>query len=258
VAKLAVRVGQYHLGIQTDDPAVAAAVAARLSQHLVDDPATPANVSIHSGSPPLPGSRPIYRVYEGCNPVFLSPALDRAVTVAAERLEPFLPASSPDPTLLRLRTSAAIGDGRAVLLPASMPMALPSLEVRLRATGAQVLARATIDIHPGHRELVLRPSPLTGRLPVGDDLGSPGTRRVASRRHTIVGWLFEPQDVRSRATGGVRRADALARALWLLAPSRPTGADLRQLAHLVEGIETRQTTGPHAPSAIRLLLGAMR
>jgi hypothetical protein len=258
VAKLAVRVGEYHLGIQTDDSAVAAAVAARLGRHLVDDPATPANVSIHCGSPPLSGSRPMYRVYEGCNAIFLSPALDRAVTVAAERLEPFLPASSPDPTLLRLRASAVIGDGRAVLLPASMPVALPSLEIRLRATGAQVVATRTVAIHPGHRQLVLRPSPLTGQLPVGDDLGSPGTRRVASRRYAIMGWLFEPDDVRSRTTGGVRRADALARALWLLAPRRPTGADLRRLAHLVEGIETRQTTGPQAPSAIRLLLGARR
>jgi hypothetical protein len=243
-AKFAYRVGSHHAGLQTSSHRVAELLASALRDHEVDDPATPANVSIYEGVAGLAGARPVYRVYEGCDHVFTTIDTGRAVAVAAGLLESFLPPSERAPGTLELRALAVVDADRAVLVPRALLYREPALERRLRGTGATVLEGASAIVDPGAGTLLV---PTSRLLPAGDR----DTVRTRPGRRTLVSWLLDRPDDATTAT----RAHAAVRALALSRHQPPDREQFDLAAALVGRTAVAHTAQDAFVTTLRATFG---
>lgn len=251
------RVGDYHVGVQSNSLSVIEQVASLLGDHAVDDPAAPANLSIYELAPTLAGSRPMYRVYEGCSHVFTTPTLERAVVVTAGRLEQFLPDELPVPGVLDLRTLAFVGHEAAVLAPKWLPRRFPTLELPLRHHGIYILSGTSVRVDVNRGELIARPLRMVpdGRT---EAVGAEEPRtagQVRLGRHSIVAWVFHADGERS---SDLSRAHAVMKGLSVTTRQPPGVSELELLAALIRGLEVRAAPATSMIGVVREALVSAR
>lgn len=252
-AQLALRIGDYHVGVRSNSHPVVEQMTSLLAPHVVEDPAAPANYSIYEPSPTLHTARPVYRVYEGCSRVFFTPSLLRSVVATVGQLERLLPDVPPSLGVLGLRVLALVDSEAAVLAPDGLLRRVPTLELQLRRRGMRVLSTASVLVDAGRGDLLIRPLRLiaggaTGATgdPVvdGTDPAQPGRRR-------IVGWFF---DTDGTVPPDLTRAQAVVQGLKAARAPTSDAESLELLAQLIRRLDVRALpTEAMAASAVDLL-----
>lgn len=142
----------------------------------------------------------------------------------------------PDDTTLRLDVLAFVKDGAAVLAPADIRTALPSLERRLNAKGLRVVDRPWARLDPATAELVLTAAELAVDVEVLDEVAAGRDPAVAPGRYPLVGWGF---GVGPGESGPISRALAVTLAGARLVDRRTVrpGRALGALARVMGGIQ---------------------
>ena len=238
-AKFAFRIGDYHVGVRSNSVPVVEEVASFLGSHVVEDPAVPANYSIYEPGPTVDGAPPMYRVYEGCSRILLTPSRSRAVIATVGQLEQFLPEGAVPDGHLRLRTVALIDREAAVLAPHWLPRRFPSLELPLRRRGIRMLSAASVLVDADRGDLLVQslrsapggPTGAAGDLSVGvADPAQPG-------RRPVLGWFF---DTDGRSSSDLTRARAMVRGLTATNERVPDAQSFDLLAKLIRGLDVRE------------------
>ena len=238
-AKCAFRIGDYHVGVRSNSGAVIEEVASLLASHVVEDPTVPANYSIYEPGPTLEGARPMYRVYEGCSRILLTPSLFRAVVATVGELEQFLPEKALPAGLLRLRAVALIDRDAAVLAPYWLPRRFSALELPLRRRGIRMVSAASVLVDAERGDLLVQSLRLAPGGPTGaaGDLSLSDVDPAQPGRRPILGWCFGTD---GRASSDLTRARAVARGLMATSERVPDVRSLDLLAQLVRGIDVRE------------------
>jgi hypothetical protein len=222
-----IRVGDLHIGVRSATPLIRDALEAALTLHVVDDPAAPASHAIHAPSDLPIGARPLYRVFEECSPVFVTPSLDRAVAVLAGYLADYLPPEGAPATTVDLDASAVIRADGAILIPWQVPYLQPASEQRIRRVEAKVLERRHVRVDTTTREVDVPSSVLVDGTAFGrTDSVTPGGR------YRIRGWVFLGRQGHAPFT----RAQAVAHAMAIAYRRSTAGANLPLLASLLDGL----------------------
>lgn len=243
--------------MRSNSGAVIEEVASLLASNLVEDAAVPANYSIYESGPTLEGARPMYRVYEGCSRILLTPSPLRAVLATVGQVEQFLPEDATPDRHLRLRVVALIDHDSAVLVPHWLPRRFPGLELPLRRHGIRMLSTASVLADADRGDLLVRslrlvPGCLTGAagdLSAGDvDPAHPG-------RRSILGWFFDSDD---GSPCDLTRAHALVRGLMATKEPSPEAGSLALLAKLIRGLSVRGLPADSIVSSALDMLGTTR
>ena len=253
MAKLAFRVGDYHVGVQSNSETILEQVASLLAAHSVDDATVPANISIYELGPMLEGARPMYRVYEGCSHVFTTPSPSRAVVAAVGQMERFLPTESPPPGVVGLRALAVVDGEAAVLAPHWLPRRYPSLELSLRRHGIHILSSGPILVDTARGELLVRSLRLVSDGPIGAD-GDTALHEGSSAqpgRYPLIAWLFDADETGS---ADLTRARAVVDGLSLATQPLHDVDKLERLAALIRGLEVRALPMASMSGSIRDLM----
>lgn len=245
-ARLALRIGNYHVGVRSNNHLVIEQVASILASRVIEDPAAPANFSIYEPRQSLDGARPMYRVYEGCARIFLTPSLRRAAITTVGQLEKFLPDDPPAAGLLPLRVLALVDHEAAVLAPDRLQRRIPSLELQLRRRGIRMLSATPVLIDADRGDLLVRSLRLAPDGPTGA-AGDPSVGRGSPDqpgRRRVVGWFF---DIDGTALPALTRAQAVVRGLMAARMPGRDGDALELLARFIRGLDVRE---PPAPSIV--------
>jgi hypothetical protein len=144
VTKLALRVGDHHVGLATTSLEVAVAARGAFAAQLVEDPEVPANLSIHAGTDPLRGSRSSYRVDVGCERWATTDSLDRALEAVHGFLQEFETAHPHRPGQLVVQATVLHSDDGAVMLPSGARHRCAVEQRRLERRGVRLANRAKV------------------------------------------------------------------------------------------------------------------
>lgn len=257
-AKFAFRIGDYHVGVRSNSVPIVEEVASFLAPHVVEDLTVPANYSIYEPGPTVEGARPMYRVYEGCSRILLTPSLSRAVIATVGQLEQFLPEDAVPDGHLRLRVVALIDREAAVLVPHWLPRRFPSLELPLRRRGIRILSTASVLVDAERGDLLVQSLRLAPSGPTGaaGDLSLSDVDPAQPGRRPILGWCFGTD---GRASSGLTRARAVVRGLMATSERVPDVRSLDLLAQFVRGIDVRELpAGSIVDSAGDMLVAGRR
>ena len=155
----------------------------------------------------------------------------------------------PDDDSLRVDVLAFVKDGAAVLAPADIRSALPSLERRLRSKGLRVVDRPWVRVDPDRGELVVTEPELSVEPTVLDGIGDGSDPAVEPGRYPIVGWGF---GVGRGQRGPISRALAvtLAGARLVDRASVPPQHALEALARVVARIRPVAVWSDHSDDLI--------
>lgn len=250
-----IRVGDLHIGVQTEETEIHKAVEDAFRTNLVADPAAPAIFAIYRTSTNLPGSRPLYHLHQGCLRIFTARTVEDAIRSLAAHLDDRLPREPPPERSLEIAAVAVVGNGTARLIPWIAPLHLPRLQPWCRRVGLELLPGRFVLIDADRRALI----PRQYRTLSGQDHGGgeqQGTRRTAfeafsSSDWTITDWVF----VDRKSTAGSRSmspAQAVARGIRCAYPSRSPAETLALLATFL-----RQVTAfvvPRHESVLELIV----
>jgi hypothetical protein len=237
----AIRVGDLHIGVRSATPDIRDALESALALHVVDNTAAPASHAIHAPSDLPTGARPLYRVFEECSPVFVTPSLDRAVAVLAGYLADYLPPEETPTTTVHLDAAAVIRAEGAILIPWQVPYLQPASEQRLRHVEAKVLERRHVRVDTTTREVDVPASVLVE----GGPLGRTGSVTPGGR-YPIRGWVFLGRQGNAPFT----RSQAVAHAMAIAYRRTTSAANLPLLASLLDGMPI--ALAPDADETLRL------
>jgi hypothetical protein len=237
VAKSALRVADFQVGVRSNSRNLDRVLKSVLREHVVDDPAVPPNFSLVEGETRLRGSRPAYGVQYRCAGVFSTVSLPRAVAVLIGLIDQVAMPSEHPTDVLELDAVALVGVQGAVLAPWTLRYRRPGAESRLFRDGIRVLERSSVHVDINRRAVMVTAPRLTLNDTGTDPLvpaGSVVSEMTPPGAYPISAWLFHAAGAGLRQ---ISRADALAEAMGIAYRHGPPVSNLTHLAALLEGIE---------------------
>lgn len=236
VGRSAIRVGEFHIGVETNRPELRATLEAVFASSVVADGDVPANYSLAFRDPELATAPQAYHVSRGCERLASTPSLARALAVLRGHLAAHLPTDGAG--LLRLERIAVMTSHGAMLAPGRLRRDLAWFERRTADRTVRVLESPWVCVDASRREVVVPPWPIR----VGDDRLDATVTAAAIEaaatpggRFPILAW------VATQTTDGepLTRAGALAQALAAVSPADrgSPGASLARLAEVIRGVE---------------------
>jgi hypothetical protein len=228
-----IRVGDLHIGVQTEETEVRRAVEDAFRTNLVADPAAPASFAIYRTSTNLPDSRPLYHLHQGCLRIFTARTMAHAIRSLAAHLDDRLPHEPPPERSLELAAVALVGDGTVKLIPSIAPLALPHLQPWCRRAGLKLLPGRLVQVDADRRELMPRQFRTLSLQELGEeeeqDARGPSSETRSCAAPTITDWVFV--DGTSMAgSRSISPAEAVARSVAFTRLSRNPAEILALLA----------------------------
>lgn len=203
----------------------------------MDDPDAPAGFAIFESEPSLATSRPMYRVYEGCNVVRETLSRDEAIRNVAAYLSDYLPGQVLPGGILQLAACAVVGETYAAIGPWSLPYQVPQLPRRLHRQDLRLLEGGSVFVDTGTNELVvpglrvLTPGQTLPRTTASIGAWAEGEH---AGRWRVRRWVLRsPPHAATTAT----RAEAVARGMALAYRWGGPVGNLRLLARWVDHVE---------------------
>lgn len=226
--------GDYLVGIRTNDVRVDRALRQALATHFVPDVATPhANYAIRI-EPQVSGEaiQQLHALYEGGCLVVKSRRPGEVIAALVRELSVY-PLTRSGATLVRC-TVIVRKDGSAVLLSAALRRQLAANASRLASQGLNVLATSAVVIEAGTAEVMV-PAPAITLSREGFAALSDGDhsidRELAERRLRVTAWVFFSAP---GALVPIGRAQAVALARAALSDEVVVTREIvRELAHLL-------------------------
>jgi hypothetical protein len=222
------------VGVRASTEAATARVQHAFERYVVIDRSAPPNYSLYLTDPGLDRSRPLVRLYRGCDLIFVTCSLPRAIAVLRGHLTEHLSARPRPRRFLRLAQMTVLGPSGAVLLPRELRTVLPSLELRLRREGLRVLESDAVLVDADTSEVVVEP----WRVVFHEGENAPGPRHEAEAaapgRYGIIAWAFRDPPADRAFTKGQAVARAMA---FAYRDERDAVSNLRPLADVLQDVD---------------------
>jgi hypothetical protein len=181
VGSIAIRLGELHVGIRSDDAAVVAAIRRLYADRIVDDDRAHEDFGISVSAPTHEGARPIPFLAHGCRPMLRSRSVPRLVRALDHHLyaieHPIV-----DGVVRMHRTAAIVLGDQAVLVPEQLVARGRATDHALRERGLAVADAPSPLLDPLHATVVVPEGPAGagGSDPAEPILAPPGTYQLAA------------------------------------------------------------------------------